>query len=285
MITVGEVDSALSQWAPLGLAESWDNTGLLLGDPLAPVVEIMTCLTITPPVVAEAIRRQASLIVSHHPLPFRPIRGITTEDDSGRLLWQLANHRISVLSLHTRYDSAADGINQQLAETLQLENIQALEPKLMSCEIEARPDRESSPGDERHPNAKYPAVGRGRWGSYNAPRTIAEIAATLKQSLGIERLQHVSGGHAQIRTVAIGCGSAGEFIKDSRRLGCDLLVLGETTFHNCLEAQAAEVDLLLLGHFPSERFAQEVLAQRLAVRFPAIKVWCSQADTDPIRWL
>ncbi|MDP1559981.1 MAG: Nif3-like dinuclear metal center hexameric protein [Pirellulaceae bacterium] len=285
MITIGEVDAALRLWAPSCLAESWDNTGLLLGDPLAPAVNVMTCLTITPCVVAEAIRRETSLVVTHHPLPFRPIRGITTTDDTGRLLWHLASHRVGVLSLHTRYDSAAEGINQQLAESMQLENIQALEPKYDSLGSEGLEVGESSGACETDPQARFLAIGRGRWGSYTSPRSIPEIAAILKQTLRIEHLQHVASGHQQIRTVAIGCGSAGEFVKDARRLGCDLLVLGETTFHTCLEAQAAQVDLLLLGHFASERFAQEVLAQRLAQRFPAINVWCSDAETDPIRWL
>ena len=285
MITVSEVDLVLRKWAPPHLAEPWDNTGLLLGDPAAPALNVMTCLTVTPPVVAEAIRRQASLIVTHHPLPFRPLRSITTEEDTGRFLWQLASHGISVLSLHTRYDSAADGINQQLAEMLQLENVQPLECKSNSDEPDGPTYPKSANVGEVEPESKAKVIGRGRWGTCPTSKKIEEIAAVLKRSLNIEHMQYVPSGRGLIRTVAIGCGSAGEFLKDARRLGCDLLVLGETTFHTCLEAQAAGVDLLLVGHFASERFAQEVLAHRLAAVFPAITVWCSQADTDPICWL
>jgi dinuclear metal center YbgI/SA1388 family protein len=285
VITIGEVDAALHEWAPTCLAESWDNTGLLLGDPLASVANVMTCLTITPPVVVEAIRRDASLIVSHHPLPFRPIRSVTTTDDTGRLLWQLASHRISVLSLHTRYDSAAEGINQQLAELLQLENIQPLEPKSLTTEQRITTEQTRSSSVQLPSDSTPIRIGRGRWGSYPSPRPLLDIALLLKQALRIEHLQHINSGHVDVQTVAIGCGSAGEFIKDARRLDCDLLVLGETSFHTCLEAQAAPIELLLLGHFASERFAQEVLAHRLAQRFPAINVWCSVAEADPIRWI
>ncbi|MBL8889670.1 MAG: Nif3-like dinuclear metal center hexameric protein [Planctomycetaceae bacterium] len=282
MTTVGEIDAKLRQWAPAPLAESWDNTGLLLGDPQARVVNLMTCLTVTPPVVAEAIRRHVSLIVTHHPLPFRPLRSLTTNDDTGRLLWHLACHRVSLLSLHTRYDSARDGINQQLAEFLQLEEVQALEQK--SLTDDANSSQEHVPSINIASPQTCP-VGRGRWGVYSQPRPILNIADTLKQKLRVQHLQHVSSGHTEIKQVAIGCGSAGEFIKDARRLGCDLLVLGETNFHTCLEAQAARIDLLLVGHFASERFAQEVLAARLATELPATNVWCSESETDPIRWL
>lgn len=284
MTTVGEIDATLRQWAPASLAESWDNTGLLLGDAQARVVNVMTCLTVTPTVVAEAIRRHVSLIVTHHPLPFRPLRSVTTADDAGRFLWHLANHRINVLSLHTRYDSASDGINQQLAELLQLKEVQALEPKVIVDATNSVADQDQTSSTMTTSSPTWP-VGRGRWGVYLEPRSLRDIANSLKQKLKLEYLQHVSSGQTEIKRVAIGCGSAGEFLKDARRLGCDLLVLGETNFHTCLEAQAARVDLLLVGHFASERFAQEVLAHRLATAFPSAHVWCSESETDPLGWL
>ena len=73
MPTVGDVAHVLEQLAPLSLAEEWDNVGLLVGDAQWPADRVMTCLTITPETVAEAIAGRAHLIVSHHPLPFRPI--------------------------------------------------------------------------------------------------------------------------------------------------------------------------------------------------------------------
>lgn len=284
MTTVGEIDATLRHWAPTSLAESWDNTGLLLGDPQSRVVNVMTCLTVTPSVVAEAIRRHVSLIVTHHPVPFRPLRSITTADDTGRFLWHLANHRINVLSLHTRYDSATDGINQQLAELLQLKEVQALEPRVTAEGAATGVTQDQIPSTMTT-SSQTGTVGRGRWGVYAKPRSLRDLAESLKQELKLEHLQHVSSGHTEISRVAIGCGSAGEFLKDARRLGCDLLVLGETSFHTCLEAQAAKVDLLLVGHYASERFAQEVLARRLASAFPSTHVWCSESETDPLGWL
>jgi len=268
MVTIAQIDESLSRWAPSELAESWDNTGLLLGDRHAGVQRVMTCLTITPAVVEEAIARQIDLVIVHHPLPFRPVTQITTDSYSGTLLWRLAAHRVAIFSLHTRYDSAAAGINQQLAERLDLE---AIEP------LEAIP---TSAGQE-----SLVTVGRGRWGRCRVPQSVQQLAAQLKAFLNLAHVKFVSGGHTEIRSVACGCGSAGEFVQDAKRLGCDLLVTGETTFHTCLEAQAAGVGLLLTGHYSSERFALEVLADRIQQQFDSLQVHCSVAEIDPIQWL
>jgi dinuclear metal center YbgI/SA1388 family protein len=118
----------LEQFAPLALAESWDNTGLLVGRPEAPLRAVMTCLTLTADSAAEAVENQADLVVTHHPLPFRPLQRITSENPTGRLLLDLMEARIAVYSPHTAFDSAAGGINQRLSEMLGLENIVPLTP-------------------------------------------------------------------------------------------------------------------------------------------------------------
>lgn len=126
-MTVGEWAARLGTWFPASFAESWDNTGLLLGDPDTPVKRLMTCLTITPATAAEAIREKVDLIVSHHPIFFKPIRRLTRGGEH-RDLYDLARAGIAVHSPHTAYDSAADGINAQIAERLGLIEVQSLRP-------------------------------------------------------------------------------------------------------------------------------------------------------------
>ena len=98
-------------------------------------------------------------------------------------------------------------------------------------------------------------------------------------------MQMVGGPQQPVRTVAVACGAAGEFLDPARQLGCDCLLLGEARFHTCLEAEAAGIGLLLAGHFASERFAQESLAEILARRFPELEVWASRQECDPVRWV
>ena len=87
-----------------------------------------------------------------------------------------------------------------------------------------------------------------------------------------------------VRTVAVGCGAADELLEAARLSGCDAMVLGEARFHTCLEAQAAGIGLLMPGHFASERFAVECLAEVLARQFPEVEVWASRRESDPVGW-
>ena len=128
MTTVADIAAFLESFAPKRLAAEWDNVGLLAGDPDQPVTRVMTCLTITPASAEEAIREKAELIVTHHPLPFHPLKRLTTEQTPGRLLVEPRPRGVAIYSPHTAFDSALAGINQQLAEGIGLTEIQPLVP-------------------------------------------------------------------------------------------------------------------------------------------------------------
>ena len=119
-LRVQDVVDVLEAVAPPVLAQDWDNVGLLLGDRQAEATRVMTCLTVTPEVVAEARAEQVDLIVSHHPILFQAVRQLTTDDSQGRMLLELVREGVAVHSPHTAYDGAAGGINDQLAGALNL---------------------------------------------------------------------------------------------------------------------------------------------------------------------
>lgn len=123
MPTVAAVCAHLDRFAPPALAADWDNVGLLLGDDSADVHRILTCLTVTPAVVTEAIAETVELIVSHHPVLFRGAKRLSTATAEGRLLWPLARAGIAVYSPHTALDNTAGGINELLARRLGLTNV------------------------------------------------------------------------------------------------------------------------------------------------------------------
>jgi dinuclear metal center YbgI/SA1388 family protein len=261
MIPLQTVCEYLDHFAPSRLAEEWDNVGLLVGDPHNRLQRVMTCLTVTPASADEAVAEGADLIVTHHPLPFRPLKRLTTDSTPGRLVLQLVRAGIAVYSPHTAFDSAATGINQQLAEGLGLINTAPLVAK-----------------------DALPPLGAGRFGDLAQGMSLPELAARLKAFLKLSGL-HVVGDPAQVcRRVAVACGAAGEFLEPACRAACDTLVTGETTFHTCLEAEARGIALLLPGHFASERFAVETLAVTLAAQFSELTVWASRQERDPLRW-
>src|SRR5437763_565593 len=126
MHTVGAIVDYLDQFAPSFLAADWDNVGLLLGDHAASVQRIMTCLTVTPEVVREAVESKVQLIVTHHPILFRPIQRLTTDTPEGRMLLLLIQANVAVFSPHTAFDNTAGGINDTLAKRLGLVDVAPL---------------------------------------------------------------------------------------------------------------------------------------------------------------
>ncbi|HYT92328.1 MAG TPA: Nif3-like dinuclear metal center hexameric protein [Gemmataceae bacterium] len=120
MTTVATVVDFLKQFAPTDLAADWDNVGLLLGDTAAPVQRVMTCLTLSPDVAAEAVESGVQLIVTHHPILFRAVKRLTTATPEGRTLLALIRGGVAVYSPHTALDNTAGGINDLLSRRLNL---------------------------------------------------------------------------------------------------------------------------------------------------------------------
>ncbi len=284
MPKVDDVAHFLEVFAPEALAEDWDNVGLLIGDRRREVRRIMTCLTVTPASACEAVTEEADLIVSHHPLPFRELRRITSDTVEGRMLLELIAAGVAIYSPHTAFDSAARGINQQLAEGLGLIGIAPLRPNVAAAVVHpaALESEEPVPTDDE---AHAAPLGSGRYGQLKAPVTTASLVRRIKRFLGIKHVQLVGEPERQVSTVAVACGSAGEFLRPARALGCELFVTGETGFHVCLEAEATGVSMVLVGHYASERFGVERLAEVLAEEFPATTVWASQQEASPLTWL
>src|SRR5437763_14912316 len=98
MVTVAAIVDFLKQLAPAELAADWDNVGLLLGDEGAEVRRVLTCLTVTPEVAAEAVEAGAQLIVTHHPVLFRAVKRLTTATPEGRVLLALLRAGVAVYS-------------------------------------------------------------------------------------------------------------------------------------------------------------------------------------------
>jgi len=263
MPTIAEVRDFLERFAPARLAEDWDNVGLLVGDPKAGADRVMTCLTVTPETVEEAIAEKADLIVSHHPSPFRPLKRITTDSVSSKMIWDLIRAGVSIYSPHTGFDSAICGINQLLGERLGVVEMKPIKPIV------------NDPED----------LGAGRIGKLQAAKELNDFVSQIKQDFDLTNVQFVGQPDQKVSRIAVACGSGGSFLSAAIARGCDTFVTGETTFHTALEAKANGVALVLLGHYASERFAVENLAKVIQNDFAGMKVWASQQECDPISWM
>lgn len=262
MNTVGAVCQFLDNIFPGMLAESWDNTGLLIGDPRRMAQSVMCCLTLSTRTIEEAVGRQAEMIVSHHPLPFRPVSRITTDTTSGTAMLRIIQAGISVYSPHTRFDSATFGINELLMRRIGIAESTPL--------VELARDLEGIQGS-------------GRIGELPGPGSWAEFVDRIKQSMGLGSLRGVAPCRESIRRIAVACGSGAALLPAALERGCDVFVTGEANYHCCMECESQGIGLVLLGHYQSERLGIEELAVRIQQEFSDLEVWASEREGDPIR--
>jgi dinuclear metal center YbgI/SA1388 family protein len=240
------------------LAEAWDSVGLLIGDADSQIERVMVCLTVMEATVDEAIANGAQLIISHHPLPFRPIAKIVCSDPTGRMIWKLCQHGISIYSPHTAWDNAPEGINHRIARRLELQSV---------CPMVPLPTN--------------PMVGSGRCGTLPKALLGRDVMELARRALPMALPRWIGRPGRSIERIGIVCGSGGSLIAASVAAGCQLLITGEATYHQALEASHRGLDLLLLGHGPSERFAMDELAGELSLQFPELHVWSSRDEWDP----
>ncbi len=117
------------------------------------------------------------------------------------------------------------------------------------------------------------------------PTTCDEICESLRKLFDLKLVQFCGELDAVVTKIGIACGSAGQFLNDVKQMGCDAFITGETNFHTCLESIANKTPMFLLGHYGSERFAVELLAEVLSAEFPQVSIWPSQNETDPIQYV
>lgn len=127
-MTIADIEQFFELWAPKWAAWERDNVGLQIGDRTRTVKSVLIALDVTPNIIAEAIAKKNDLIVSHHPLLFRPPSSITTNDEVGRMILSLAENRIALYSAHTNLDFTRDGVSFALANALGLNDVRFLSP-------------------------------------------------------------------------------------------------------------------------------------------------------------
>jgi len=261
MHPLDDVTVELERLAPLRLAAAWDTVGLLVAPRRSSVARVMTCLTLTPAVAAEAARTGIDLVVSHHPLPFRPVPRLTRDSDTGRALLELVAAGIGVWSSHTAWDSAAGGVNDQLALLLDLDRIAPLVPDEI-C----------------------PLAGVGRAGSAPPEVTVATLARRAGAALGVPAVQVAGPPDRPAGRVGVACGSGADLAAVVAQARCDTFLTGELKLHDALAAVALGLAVIAVGHHASERFSLDVLGRRLIEALPGLEWRPSTADTDPLVW-
>lgn len=225
---------ALGQWAPWDTAEEWDNVGILVRGS-AEVTGVCCALDITPETVSWAAEHGCNLILSHHPVIFRPLKALDRQSVPALLI----QHGITALCAHTNLDKARRGVCETLAERIGLKNI--------------RPE-----GDFLY------------LGEWDCPTEISQFAAEVQRRLDAPVCWTV--GTSDVRTVAVVSGAGGDFWPQAQAAGADCLVTGELRHHEALDAQQAGMSVVAATHYGTEKWIVPVVAEWLHRIFPGLLV-------------
>ena len=236
-MTVNDIYAYLNEFCPFDTACDFDNVGLLVGDKNATVTKAVIALDCTLDAVNQAIETGAELIITHHPVIFSPLKSVTAES----IVYRLIKNNISVISAHTNLDVADGGVNDCLAATLNL------------CDVE------TVVADDGFTFRK---------GVLDTECTPDEFALYVKNALNFS--PRFTVGQGKIKTVAVCGGSGGDMLYDALNAGADALVTAEVKHHVFLDAADIGFTLIDCGHFNTEDVVVKPLKNLLSKKFPDI---------------
>lgn len=240
-VKVQNILDILNQEAPFHLAESWDNVGLLVGNSEREVTAVLAGLDPTNDLVDEAIALGANTIITHHPVIFKPLANINTENPSGRLLEKALSHKIAIIGCHTNFDSAQEGVSDYLAAQLGIGDITPLVPG---------PD-----GDA--------LTGIGRIGHYNPAITGSEFLNRVLNILQLSAIQTAGKIPSTIRSVAVCGGSGSDFAETAFTRGADIYLSAEIKHSTAIWALENNFCIMDGTHYATEKPAVTLLIDKL----------------------
>ena len=262
MVTVNEILEYVEELAPKAMKMEWDNVDLLCGSRKNPVTKVLVALDPFEGVCQEAAQWGAEVIVTHHPLIFRPLPNVTDETSIGRGIMILCQNGISAVNAHTNLDCAPGGVNDVLAETLGLKNIRVIGPRGVDDQGRA-------------------------WGLLRMGETeetgLDDFLSHVKQVLRCDGLRYVDGGKP-VRRVAVGGGSCADGMLDALDAGCDTFITADVKYNQFWDAKDLGLNLIDAGHFHTENPVVAVLAAKIAARFPEVQVKISESHWDCVKY-
>jgi dinuclear metal center YbgI/SA1388 family protein len=263
-LLLADIIQLLEKVAPPSLAEEWDNAGLQIGDPRSRVDKVWVALDACPEVVAAACRSRVDLLVTHHPLFFRPLKRIETQTALGAMVAQALRHGVAVYTLHTNFDAAAEGLNDLLARQL---GLQGLRPLVKRAAADGR----------RH--------GMGRIGALPRARRLGALAGEVKRRLGAGMVRMAGDPQLRVKRVALVAGSGGSLVADFLRTPAEAFISGDLRYHEVRDIEYARRGAIDIGHFHSEHLMTAAVAQRLRRalrrRHPRLRVEAFPHEKDP----
>lgn len=259
---IREIIAEIETWAPPAVAESYDNVGLIVGNPSEEATAALINLDVTEELLDEAKALGVNLIITHHPIWFMPRKRLNGEDYVSRIIIKAIKMDIALYACHTNLDNIRTGVNEKIARKLGLENVSFLQQK---------------------PSNSAEIYGSGMIGELAEPLSSADFLAHVKQTFHCGGIRYSGNEDKKIQKVAV-CGGAGSFlISQAIRKGADALVTADITYHKFFDAENL-ILLLDIGHYESEQFTSELIYKYLSEKFPTFALRLSKVYTNPVKY-
>ena len=240
MATVRDIYNYIDSFAPFGEQSEWDNSGLLVGDENKIVNKILFALDVTSDVIEQAKKCDADLIITHHPVIFKPVSNVLNDS----LVYKLIENNISIICAHTNYDKAIDGVNDILCSTVNADNFEKIDNTFLNVAV------------------------------FNNTYTTEDFANHLKTRLnGSIRYNNLE---KNINKIAVCSGSGSDYLGLAKELNCDALLTGDASHHPFLDANEMGIVLFAAGHFETEMIAIEPLLNKIENEFNVDCILASQ---------
>lgn len=254
-MTLKDIYEILDTLAPFKYEEEWDNSGVILGDLNAPVGRILVTLDVTDEVVECAIEGGYDLIISHHPLIFKPVKQINSENFITNRIVKLAFNRINYIAMHTNIDSTV--LSEVADEMLRIKRESPIEI-----------------------NEMYPEdnVGIGSIGKFMNEKgevvdiTLREAVIRTKNAFGRDVVKVYGNIEDIIKKPAVCTGSGKSVIETCISKNCDLLITGDITYHDALDARARGLSIIDAGHYGTEIIFTQLLSAFIKMNIPDVEV-------------
>lgn len=252
MPTVKQIIDIIDQIAPFSLAESWDNSGLQVGDPGWQVSKILIALDVTGKALAEAEKLGCDMLIAHHPLIMSPEKQIDFSRMPGTAVLTSARSRIAIVCAHTNLDKARDGLNDYLAQKIGVFCTDVFLADAM----------------ENESSGQVPGI--GRIGQLGGSMTLEQLACRIKEKLGISRVRIIGNPGDMVSTAVLCSGSGGALTTQFLGSGMDVYITGDLKYHEARDIESHGKSAVDVGHFSSEFIAVELLKNRLGQMFDAL---------------
>ncbi len=270
--TFSQITSYLESIAPLNFQESYDNSGLLVGNPATEITGILVSLDTIESVIEEAKAKNCNLIVAHHPIIFRGLKSLTGKNYIERTVIKAIQEGIGIYAIHTNLDNIQDGVNAKISEKIGLTNTKILSPKNNVF--------------HKDDNNETQKVGSGMIGELSEAISAQAFLAKLKSKMNLPLIKHTSLGifkDKKIKKIAI-CGGAGSFLlSEAIKQKADFFITGDYKYHEFFDAED-KIIICDIGHYESEVFTKDLLVDFLKKEFSDIKIIACQTNTNPVEY-